>query len=438
MPKIAFSTLGCKINQFDTAAMQSSVVTGNDYRIVSFDDEADIYVINTCTVTGKSDSESRRIIRRALRKNRDARIVVTGCYAQTNPEEIAKIRGVSMVLGNNEKLMLKDYLKHTEEADTIDDNNIKVSNIFETFSMHMSVIEGFQERTRAIIKIQDGCDSRCSYCIVPFARGGSRSLSPDDVITQIRSLCSNDYKEIVLSGVHLGGYGRDLFPRLSLSDVIRKILSETHIPRIRLSSIEPREVTDELIDLMAEERRICKHLHIPLQSGDDYILKGMNRNYDTAFYEGLILKIKDKIPDAGIGCDVMVGYPGEDESHFKNTCRFIGKLPLTYLHVFTYSPREGTSAFSRNETVKGNVKSERSGLLRLLGEEKKNIFKNAHIGKIVDVLVEEDRDEESGLMKGYTGNYLRVLISESVNIKNIISVQITGIMNGCLSGKLFG
>ena len=413
MPRIAFSTLGCKINQFDTAAMQSSVMSSDDFRIVSFDDDADIYVINTCTVTGKSDSESRRIVRRALKKNSNARIVVTGCYAQTNPQEIAKIPGVSIVLGNNEKLTVKDFLSLDQDTVIDSSQNVHVSDIFNASSMNMSVIEGFQEKTRAILKIQDGCNSRCSYCIVPFARGGSRSLSPDDVIKQVVSLCSNDYKEVVLSGVHLGGYGRDLFPKTSLSAVIRRILSETGLERIRLSSIEPLEVTDELIELIVAEERICRHFHIPLQSGDNDILHLMNRNYDVEFYEGLILKIKNKIQDAGIGCDVMVGYPGEKGSHFENTYNFIEKLPLTYLHVFSYSPREGTAAFGQKETVKGNVKAERSEVLRHLGDEKNSYFKNAHVGKIVDVLVEDERDEETGLLKGYTGNYLRVIIQDS-------------------------
>ena len=474
MPRIAFSTLGCKINQFDTAAMQSSVMNGDDFRIVSFNDEADIYVINTCTVTNKSDSESRRIVRRALKKNRNARIVVTGCYAQTNPREIAKIPGVSIVLGNNEKLTVKDYLSLDHDTAIDSSKIVHVSDIFNASSMHMSVIEGFQEKTRAILKIQDGCNSRCSYCIVPFARGGSRSLSPDDVIKQVVSLCRNDYKEVVLSGVHLGGYGRDLLPKTSLSSVIRRILSETELERIRLSSIEPREVTDELIELMAAEERICRHFHIPLQSGDNDILHRMNRNYDVEFYEELILKIKDKIQYAGIGCDVIVGYPGEKESHFENTYRFIEKLPLTYLHVFSYSPREGTAAFSRKETVKGNVKAERSEILRRLGEEKNICFRNSHVGKIVEVLVEDEWDEATGLLKGYTGNYLRVMIQNDENphphlnplpegeeislpfkgrdrvgmgysgeyasscINQIIKVQITGMTGGNLSGKFCG
>ena len=484
MPKIAFSTLGCRINQFDTAAMQSAVMNDDDFSIVSFDDKADIYVINTCTVTGKSDTESRRIVRKALKKNRNARIVVTGCYAQTNPQELSKIPGVSRVLGNNEKLKVKDYLRFDPDIVIDNSKNVHVSDIFEASSIQVSGTEAYQEKTRAILKIQDGCDSRCSYCIVPFARGISRSLSPDDVIRQVASLCRNDYKEAVLSGVHLGGYGRDLFPKTSLSAVIKRIISETKLERIRISSIEPREVTDELIELMASEEHICRHFHIPLQSGDDDILHRMNRNYKVEFYEGLIMKIRDKIPDAGIGCDVMVGYPGEEETHFENTYRFIESLPLTYLHVFAYSPREGTAAFSRKETVKGNVKAERSELLRRLGREKSIYFKNSHVGKIVEVLVEDERDEENGLLKGYTGNYLRVMIQDdekspliplfqrgklfpplskgeirfppfkkggkggferlspvqksSYYINQIVKVQITGTTGGELSGRLCG
>ena len=446
LPRIAFSTLGCKINQYDTAAIQSSVTDGNDYTIVPFDGEADIYVVNTCTVTGKSDAESRRIIRRALRKNRNARVVVTGCYAQTNPGEIARIPGVTMILGNDEKYTLRDYLKYSSEE--IHDRKIFVGDISKTPVIHSPELTGFPLRTRAILKIQDGCDSRCSYCIVPFARGAGRSLSPDNVINQIMSLYrSGGYKEIVLSGVHLGGYGRDLSPKVSLSSLIKRILSETDIPRVRLSSIEPREVTDELIKLMSSEERVCRHLHIPLQSGYDYILRQMNRNYTAAFYEGLVLKIKGEMEDVGIGCDVMVGYPGEEEWHFDNTYRFIERLPLTYLHVFAYSPRPGTAAFNLKDSVRGDIKDRRSEMLRGLGEKKNFYFKNAHAGKVVDVLVEEERDEVTGLLKGYTGNYLRVLVlirmnkgfsgeTDSSLINSIVSIHITGIMNGSLSGEL--
>ncbi len=442
--RIAFSTLGCKVNQYDTAAIQSSISGSRDYTIVPFDDEADIYVVNTCTVTGKGDVESRRLIRRAIRRNNKARVIVTGCYAQTRPEEIAKVEGVSMVLGNEEKYAFMDYLKNYE--DDSNDHKIFVGDISHTLMISRPGFTEFPARTRAFVKVQDGCDSRCSYCIVPFARGESRSLNPDDAVRQVRSLDQSGYKEIVLCGVHLGGYGRDLAPKASLSSLIERMLTETDIQRVRLSSIEPREITDKLIDLVASEERICKHFHIPLQSGDEDILLKMNRNYTPEFFGDLILKIRGRIEDAGIGCDVMVGYPGEEDHHFRNTHSFIGRLPVTYLHVFAYSPRHGTAAYDVRETVKGDVKRKRSDAIRGLGERKNREFKNRYIGKVVDVLIEEEEDEMTGLLKGYTGNYLKVLVNPTL-IKGekggvsggkggFIKVQLSGMVNDSLSGRV--
>ncbi len=411
MTRIAFTTLGCKVNQYDTAAIQSLVTQSEDYTIVPFEDEADIYVVNTCTVTGKGDTESRRLIRRALRKNHKAQIIVTGCYAQTNPGEIAGMDGVSMVLGNEEKYSFMDYLKHTGEDP--DGRKVFVGKISDVSFMQRPGLVAFPGRTRAFLKVQDGCDSRCSYCIVPFSRGRSRSLPPGDVLKEVSGLCRSGYQEIVLCGVHLGGYGRDLAPKTSLSSLIERILKETETPRIRLSSIEPREITDELIGLAGSEERICKHFHIPLQSGDDDILQRMNRNYDAAFYEDLICRIRGEIGDAGIGCDVMVGYPGEEESHFNQTYALIERLPLTYFHVFAYSPRQGTAAYPLGETVKGDVKRKRSDALREIGLKKGREFRSQYIGRIIDVLVEEERDEMTGLLKGYTGNYLKVLLHDN-------------------------
>lgn len=438
MKRIAFSTLGCKVNQYDTAVLESAVIGTPDYTIVPFDDTADVYVVNTCTVTGKGDAESRRLIRKAVKRNRTAQVIVTGCYAQTNPEEIAGIPGVSMVVGNEEKYSIVNYLKEAAEK-------VIVGDIFENHNMQSSDVSNFSGHTRAFMKVQDGCDSRCSYCIVPFARGRSRSLSPDKVISQIKLFEDKGYKEIVLCGVHLGGYGRDidsLHGRFSLSELIKKIISETGIPRIRLSSIEPREITDELINMMASEERICKHLHIPLQSGDDTLLKNMNRNYIAGFFEDLVLKLSENVRDVGIGCDVMVGFPGEEDYHFENTFKFLDRLPVSYLHVFSYSPRPGTAAFDIKETVEGEVKQRRRDTIRKLSEVKHNEFMRKFTGNICDVLIEEERDEITGLLKGYTGNYLKVLISDSSNYKdavhknNIISVNITGIVNGSLSGDV--
>ena len=441
MTRIAFSTLGCKVNQYDTAVIQSVVKNGSDeYTIVPFHDEADIYVVNTCTVTGKGDVESRRLIRGAIRRNAKARVIVTGCYAQTRPGEVAGIKGVSMVLGNEEKYAIMDYLRH--DGNPAEENQVFVGDISHTSVFAHSGLTDFPAHTRAFLKVQDGCDSRCSYCIVPFARGRSRSLNPDDVIRQVTALVLSGYKEIVLCGVHLGGYGRDLSSKLTLASLMKRILSETEIVRIRLSSIEPREITDELISLMASEERICRHLHIPLQSGDDDILRRMNRNYTVEFFEDLVSKIHEEIMDIGIGCDVMVGYPGEEERHFENTCELIRRLPVTSLHVFAYSPRSGTVAAGLKETVKGDVKRERSEAVRVLGEEKNRTFKERYIGRVVDILVEEDRDDLTGLLKGYTGNYLKVFLNSDCEersfVNEVVGVRLSGMVNDTLSGEVPG
>ena len=442
MTRIAFSTLGCKVNQYDTAVIQSAIKNGSEgYAIVPFDDEADIYVVNTCTVTGKGDVESRRLIRGAIRRNSRARVIVTGCYAQTRPGEVAGIEGVSMVLGNEEKYAIMDYLK--QDGNHTEQHQVFVGDISNASVFSHPGPTDFPARTRAFLNVQDGCDSRCSYCIVPFARGGSRSLNSDDVIGQVRALDRSGCKEIVLCGVHLGGYGRDLsplYPKTTLASLMERILSETEIPRIRLSSIEPREITDELIGLMASEDRICRHLHIPFQSGDDDILRRMNRNYTVEFFGDLVSKIHKEIEDAGIGCDVMVGYPGEEERHFEKTCQLIERLPITYLHVFAYSPRSGTAAAGLKETVKGDVKRGRSEVIRGLGEGKNTVFKERYIGRVVDILVEENRDDLTDLFKGYTGNYLKVLLGSDPEdpsfVNEVVGVRLSGMVNDALSGEV--
>lgn len=433
MTRIAFVTLGCKVNQFDTDMMGSSLLQ-NGYEIVPFEEGAEIYVINTCTVTGKGDGESRRLIRKAKKLNRHAKIIVTGCYAQIAPGEVADIDGVTAVLGNLEKDNLIQYLKEIGDHK----ENIFVKDIFSAGSIDLPDISLLTSRSRAVLKIQDGCDSRCSYCIVPFSRGRSRSLEPGKVINMIKDLHRKGLKEVVLCGVHLGGYGRDLAQVLTLEDLIRRILKETNIERIRLSSIEPREITQGLIELMALEKRLCPHFHIPLQSGDNEILRNMNRNYDAPFYENLIFKIKDRIPEAAIGCDVIVGYPGEGEKEFENTLTFVKRLPITYIHVFAYSPRKGTIAYSLKDPVRGDIKRERSRILRSVGEEKSRVFKQQYIGRSVNVLVEEEADEETGLFKGYTDNYIRVLIRncDPSFIKQIVEVHIDGFSGDSLSGNI--
>ncbi len=430
--KIAFSTLGCKINQYDSAFMKESLK--ERFQIVSFDDIADVYVINTCTVTAKSDYQSRQLVRRAVKKNEKAKIIVAGCYPQSNPEAFMSIDGVDVILGNQEKLELERYLKDTDKEQT---PKVYVNKTAETF-FH-SDIRVFPNRTRAILKVQDGCSAFCAFCIVPYVRGKARSAVPEWVIRQINNFLNAGYKEIVLSGVSLGTYGKDISPKKSLSWLVKEILEHTEIQRIRISSVEPEDVTDELIDLVSSEDRICKHIHLPLQSGDNGILSRMKRQYDSAYFRNLILKIKERMPEIGLGTDIIVGLPEEDETAYKNSVRMIEELPFTYIHVFTYSKRRDTEAFNFKEQVPENVKKERSRRLIQIGKNRSMQFKNSFINKTVDALIESEKDKKTGMLKGLTGNYLKVFIRSDNNvIKNkILPVKIIEIdKNGQLIGDV--
>lgn len=430
--KIAFSTLGCKINQYDSALMKESL--NGRFQIVSFDDVADVYVINTCTVTAKSDYQSRQLVRRAIKNNEKAKIIVAGCYPQSNPEAFMSIDGVDVILGNQEKLELEKYLENTDKEQM---PKVSVNKTAEDF-FH-SDIKAFPNRTRAVLKVQDGCSAFCAFCIVPYVRGRARSARPEWVIKQINNFVDAGYKEIVLSGVSLGTYGKDISPKKSLSWLVKEILEQTKIQRIRISSVEPEDVTDELIDLAASENRICKHLHLPLQSGDDRILSKMKRQYDSAYFKGLVLKIKEKIPDIGLGTDVIVGLPGEDEAAYENSVRMIQELPFTYIHVFTYSKRRGTEAFDFKELVPENVKKERSRKLIEIGKDKSMQFKNSFINKTLDALIESEKDKKTGMLKGLTENYIKILVkNNSADLRNkVVPVKITELDNtGQLTGRL--
>lgn len=417
--RIAFSTLGCKINQYDSALMKESL--NGRFQIVSFDDVADVYVINTCTVTAKSDYQSRQLVRRAVKKNEKAKIVVAGCYPQSNPEAFVSIDGVDVILGNQEKLEIERYLEDTEKEQL---PRVYVNKTAETF-FH-SDLKAFPDRTRAVLKVQDGCSAFCAFCIVPYVRGKARSARPEWVTKQINNFVDAGYKEIVLSGVSLGTYGKDILPKKSLLWLVKEILEQTKIQRLRISSVEPEDVTDELIDLVFSEDRICKHLHLPLQSGDDGILSRMKRQYDSAYFKWLVLKIKKKIPDIGLGTDIIVGLPEEDDTAYENSVKMIQELPFTYLHVFSYSMRCGTEAFNFKEQVPKNVKKERSRRLIEIGKNKSMQFKNSFINKTIDALIESEKDKKTGMFKGLTGNYLKLFIRSDNNvIKNkIIPVKI--------------
>ncbi len=393
--RIAFTTLGCKINQYETDAMRKAAAAEGN-AIVPFESEADVYIINTCSVTAKSDYQCRQTIRAAIRRKEGARIIVTGCYAETRPQEIRSIPGVSLVLGNGEKANITRYVSGPEHADVA------------RFPGYHDARRG---RTRGVLKIQDGCDSRCSYCIVPQARGGSRSVPREEVVKLLDQAVDAGCPEVVLSGIHIGRYGSDLEPRVSLTGLAADLLARRKHARIRLSSIEPNEITSEMVDLFGQG--MCRHFHIPLQSGDDAILRSMHRDYTAAFYRKLVETIVCKVPDVAIGADVMVGFPGEDESAFLSTFKMIEELPLTHLHVFSYSPRPGTAAAVMKGQVPNTIKKQRNEALRDLGLRKNLEFRNRFKGRILNVVLEESSqsDEGEGEGSGLTDNYIRVTVS---------------------------
>ena len=410
--RIAFATLGCKINQFETDTLQQDLLyRGNT--VVSFDAEADVYVINTCSVTAKSDTQCRQLIRSAVRRGKGANVVVTGCYAEMRPDEIRKIPGVGVVIGNRDKTLISDHIM--SKAFTGERDSPPASK---------SVLNALHTRTRGFLKIQDGCDNRCSYCIVPFARGGSRSAKLGDVLHEFKCLVDRGCPEVVLTGVHIGKYGSDLEQGSSLTNILQMLVQSRGGTRIRLSSIEPNEITREMINYLGQG--LCRHLHIPLQSGDDAILASMKRSYTSRFYEDLLEHIAKQVPGIALGADIIVGYPGEGDKEFQNTMRIVERSPLTHLHVFSYSPRPGTPAAEMKDQVPEQIKKERSASLRVLGMKKNLLFRKMHQGSKLDVIVEDKIDRDTGLLTGLTDNYIRVMIygAKTEDIGKKISVRI--------------
>ncbi|MBI2877133.1 MAG: tRNA (N(6)-L-threonylcarbamoyladenosine(37)-C(2))-methylthiotransferase MtaB [Candidatus Tectomicrobia bacterium] len=425
--KVAFATLGCKLNQFETQVMRELLEKEN-HEVIPFPEVADLYVINTCTVTGKSDYRSRQAIRRAIQANPQATIVAVGCYAQVNPQEIARLEGVDLILGNQEKFQLPALLDALRGKDG---PQIHVAGLHRPATLASPAVGSFAGYTRAFVKVQDGCDASCAFCLVSKARGPNRSERPELVWEQVGRLAEAGYQEVVLTGVHLGSYGADLGEGISLAGLLRHLRRMDRLQKIRLSSIEPREFTEELIEEIATHPKICRHLHIPLQSGDPEILRLMRRNYDPAYYGDLIQRLKVRMPDLGLGADVIVGFPGEEESHFQHTYALIEGLPLTYLHVFRFSPRPGTIAATLPKQVPGEVKRERSQRLTSLGRRKSLEFKWAQLGKVVEVLIETTPDRETGSPKGITENYLKVLLPQmdparADGYKRVKLVQLSG------------
>ena len=426
MPKFKIITLGCKVNQYESAYIEESLIKEGWEKVKK--EKADFVIINTCIVTQKASHQSRQQIRRAIRENPNAKIVVTGCYAQVYPEELEKIEGISLIVGNKGKETIPEILKKREFPRKLVKDFCKK----EPFSLMR--LERFFEKSRAFLKIQDGCESFCSYCIVPYARGPYRSMEIKDVLSAIEDMAEKGYKEVVLTGIHLGKYGID--KGRPLETLLREIVKKKYPLRIRVSSIEPNEITDTLIEIVSEEDMICNHFHIPLQSGDDEILKRMNRKYTRSQFYELIMKIYEKIPLVGIGTDVMVGFPTEDEKAYKNTVHLIEDLPLTYLHVFPYSDRPKTKAFYFKEKVSPDIIKERAKRLREIGKKKRREFIRRCIGHTFDVVLESEKD---GILKGITENYIKVILKEKmseVEVKDYLKVMIAGIEGDLALGSV--
>ncbi len=402
MKRVAISTLGCKTNQFESAAMVEQLSAAG-YEVVPFTAPSDIYIINSCTVTARTDAETRRLIRRARRLNPAARIIATGCYAQVAPGELEKMPELDVVLGNSEKQIISDLLNGTA---------YQVSDIAAISRAEPLNLTSFAEHTRAFLQIQNGCNSYCAYCIVPYARGASRSVLPDAVIEGVQNFALSGFQEVVLTGIHLGAYGLDLPSPTSLTELVQRIDAVNIIPRLRIGSIEPNEVTAELLELMATSPRICPHVHLPLQSGSDSVLARMGRHYTSGFFRELVNTVSAALPTVFIGADVIAGFPGESDEEFEETVRLIEELPFSDLHVFPYSLRPGTRAASMPGQVVPRIVTERAARLRSIATRKKATFFASCIGREFTVLVQSYEDV-TGICRGITTNYIPVVFHDA-------------------------
>ena len=431
MKRVAFYTLGCKVNQYETEAMLE-LFEKEGYEKAETEDYADVYVINTCTVTHMSDRKSRQYIRRMKKKNPDAIIAVVGCYSQVSPEEILSIDEVNLVMGTNDRKKIVEEVKKIDasrKVSTVDD--IMKVKAFEEIEINKT-----NGKTRAFLKIQDGCDRYCSYCIIPYARGRVRSRDLESIVKEVENLASNGYKEVVLTGIHVASYGKDIKDSdIKLLDVIKQINDIEGIERIRLSSVEPILFTDEFVEAVSAMDKVCPHYHLSLQSGCDETLKRMKRRYTTEEYKTIVDRLRAAIPNVSITTDVIVGFPGETNEEFDKTYEFLKDIELTHMHIFKYSPRKGTPAATMENQVDPSTKHERSEKLLQLNEENFKKFGQKMLDKEFNVLFEQKVGDNK--FEGLTENYVKVIVESDKDLsEQILKVKITDVKNEFLEGIL--
>ncbi len=430
------STLGCKVNQHESDILAATLKT-RGWQGVEDGQVADVCIINTCTVTQKASMQSRQMIRQLQRRYPGTIIIVTGCYAQVAPEEIEGIDGVHAIVGHRHKSALPDLIiQAAQDADAAP--LCSVENLDATIPFADPPVTAPGGRTRPFLKIQDGCNSFCTYCIVPYARGRSRSMGPERVLHHLHQLGGMGYQEVVLTGIHLGAYGMDLSPPTHLLDLLERIETHRPVARLRLSSIEPNEVSRDIIAQVASSAILCPHFHLPLQSGDDTILKKMHRPYTRDLFRQQVMAIHSRMPQAAVGADVLVGFPGEDDRAFANTARLLEELPLSYLHVFPFSRRPGTPACDYPDQIDTKIIKQRTARIRAIGREKKQAFLRKAVGHNANVLVETRRDAATGHLTGLTANYQRVVVEGPDRYMNtIVPTLIESVQsNGNLWGRI--
>lgn len=417
MKRVALYTLGCRVNQYETEAMAETFIK-KGYAVVDFDEFADVYVINTCTVTNMGDRKSRQMIRKAKKMNPDAVVAVTGCYAQVSPEEASKIQGVDVVIGTSDKGKISELVENFKR-DGVQINTVK--NIMNIREFEELEIDEYQDKTRAFLKIQDGCDRYCSYCLIPYARGPVRSRKPENIINEVNKLSQRGFKEVIISGIHVASYGKDI-GNAKLIDILEKINDIDGIERIRIGSVDPTFFTEEVISRIVKIKKLCPHFHLSLQSGCDETLKRMNRHYTANDYKKIVNNLREKILDVSITTDVIVGFPGETEDEFQKTYKFLSEIKLSKMHVFKYSSRKGTRAASLNNQVLPEIKELRSKALLELDSIFEREFIEKYLGSTMDVLFEEI---DNNFTSGYTKNYIKVIAPTMKDIAGkILNVNI--------------